>query len=78
MSDVFRLKIELLKERIIMCGEAVGDLLKPGRRYILAGFIDSDNFVKTLTVVYEPGAEKREKNPLILAIYEKCLGVKTA
>jgi hypothetical protein len=39
-------------------------------------FVDLDSLVKSMLVVYEPGAEREKSNPLALAAYEKCLNVK--
>jgi hypothetical protein len=78
-SRSFRVIVECWKKNIVECDEITDDLLNPkhGRRYILVWFVDFDRLVKSRLVVYEPGAEKEKNHPLVLAAYEKCLGVKT-
>jgi len=75
----FRDIIECWKRNILSCKDVTNEFItvKPGRRYIEVHFIDFEGEHGITVIEYEPGDEKFKYHPLVLAAYEKCLGIKT-
>jgi len=75
----FRDVIECWKRNILSCRDVSDEFRgsRLGRRYIEVEFINLNGEHGETIIVYEPGAEKEKLHPLVLAAYEKCLGIKT-